>query len=214
MSTRDISTLVRQLVKATQSRQRKPSWRNLEIYEQVRVEGLEQLEVGALHDVSRRRVSAICQQVDRWYGEQERRWMGDPQGVAGQRAERLVAKRRLEHMYSWAMRGLKCSGQSIIEGETTIAANGSRTDVQVQKDQNFNVQWLKVAKGMAEELLELSKEDEPGEVAPPRVARGEAVLRAAGDSSGGREGGTGASRQAGRASGAGLRRSKVRGGAG
>ncbi|MCI0360296.1 MAG: hypothetical protein L0211_17605 [Planctomycetaceae bacterium] len=41
------------------------------------------------------------------------------------------------------------------------------------------MQWLKIAKGAAEKLLTLSTDDEPGEVAPPpRVARGEAVLRA------------------------------------
>jgi hypothetical protein len=180
MSTREISTLVRQLVEATQSRRRRPSERNLRIYEEVRVEGLESLEVAVSYGVSRRRVSAICQQVDRWYGEQEPWRLGDPQGVAGQRAERLVAKRRLEHVYYWALRGLKCSGQSITEGHTTIPDGGPTVRKQVQKDQNFNVQWLKVAKGVAEELLTLATEKESGEVAPPpRVARGEAVLRAA-----------------------------------
>jgi hypothetical protein len=179
MSTRDIGTLVRGLIEAAKSRRRKPSERNLRIYEEVRVEGIEQAEVAALHGVSPRRVSAICQQVDRWYGEQEPWQRGELQGASDHQAERLVARRRLAHVYSWAMRGLKFSGQSLTEGHTTIPDHGPAVRKHVSRDQKFNVQWLKIAKGAAEQLLALAADDEPGEVAPPpRVARGEAMLRA------------------------------------
>lgn len=180
MSAREIGTLVRGLIDAAKGRRRRPSERNLEIHDEIRVKGTDSLEVAARYNISRRRVSAICQQVARWYGEQEPWRLGDPQGAAGQRAERLVAKRRLEHVYSWAMRGLTTSGQTITEGHTTATDGEPTVHKQVSKDQNFNVQWLKVAKGAVEKLLTLATEEEPAEVAPPaRVARGEAVLRAA-----------------------------------
>jgi hypothetical protein len=180
MSTREIGTLVRGLIEAVKSRRRKPSERNLRIYEEVRVEGIEQAEVAALHGVSPRRVSAICQQVDRWYGEQEPWQRGELQGASDRQAEHLVARRRLAHVYSWAMRGLKSSGQTLTEGHTTIPDHGTTVRKHISRDQKFNVQWLKIAKGAAEKLLALAADDEPGEVAPPpRVARGEAMLRAA-----------------------------------
>ena len=180
MSAREIGTLVRGLIDAAKGRRRRPSERNLRIYEEVRVEGLDPMEVAAYRNISRRRVSAICQQVARWYSEQEPWRLGDPQGAAALRAERLAARQRLAHVYSWAMRGLKSSGQTITEGHTTETDGEPTVRKQVSKDQHFNVQWLKVANGAAEKLLALAKEEEPAEVAPPsRVARGEAVLRAA-----------------------------------
>jgi hypothetical protein len=180
MSAREIGTLVRGLIEAAKGRRRRPSERNLRIYEEVRVEGADPQEVAAYAGITRRRVAAICQQVERWFAEQEPWRLGDLQGAAGRRAERLAGRRRLEYVYSWAIRGLRTSGQTLTEGHTTTKESGGREFKQVHKDKQFNVQWLKVAKGAAEKLLALSDEEEPGEVAPPaRVARGEAVLRAA-----------------------------------
>jgi hypothetical protein len=180
MTAHDIGTLVRGLIEAAKGRRRQPSERNLTIYEQVRVTGDDPWEVAALHGISRRRVSAICQQVDRWFGEQEPWRLGDLQGAAARRAEFLVGKRRLAYLYHWALRGLKASGQQLVEGHTIMKDGEPTVRKQVQRDQSFNVQWLKVARKAAEKLLDLGQEDQSEEVAPPpRVARGEAVLRAA-----------------------------------
>jgi hypothetical protein len=179
MSAQQISQLVTQLVKATQSRRRRPSERNLEIHEEVRVNGLTQFDMAVKHGLTQRRVSAICKQVDRWYGEHEPWELGEPQGAAGQRAERVVAKRRLENVYGWALRGLSQSGVTLTHYNIR-QTDGEPTVRQTQrKEQQLNVQWAKVAKGTAEKLLDLAEEAEAAEIAPPpRVARGESVLRA------------------------------------
>ena len=175
MNAQPISTLVSQLVQATRSRARRPSQRNLEIYEAVHVKGKSQLEVGAFRGLSQSRVSAICRQVARWRGEHEPSELGEPQGAVKVRAERFLTRRRLEEVYGWTLRGLESSGQSLVSQVTRSRDDGPTWRITQRKEQNFNVQWAKVARATVNDLHKLAELEEP-EVPPskPRLRQEQA----------------------------------------
>src|SRR5688500_12388975 len=111
MSTQAIRVLVQQLVTASKARRRRPSQRNTETHEAARVGGQAQLEGAARHRMTQRRVSAICRQVDRWRADEEAG--GELTADVRQRAERWVARKRLEKVYGWSIRGLETSGETL-----------------------------------------------------------------------------------------------------
>jgi hypothetical protein len=169
MNAQPIASLVTQLVQATRSRASRPSQRNLEIYEEVHVKGKSQLEVGAFRGLSQSRVSAICRQVARWRGGQEPGDLGEPQGAAKVRAGRWLTRRRLEEVYGWTLRGLESSGQSQVSQVTRSRDDGPTWRITQRKEQNFNVQWAKVARATVNDLHKLAELEEPE--SPPSKPR-------------------------------------------
>jgi hypothetical protein len=157
------------LVQATRSRARRPSQRNLEIYEEVQVKGQSQLHTALRRGLSQSRVSAICRQVARWRGAQEPAELGEPQGVAKVRAERWLTRRRLEEVYGWTLRGLESSGQSLVSQVTQDQDDGPTRRITSRKEQNFNVQWAKVARATVNDLHKLAELEEPE--SPPSKPR-------------------------------------------
>ena len=169
MNAQPISTLVSELVQATRSRVRRPSQRNLEVYEEVHVKGKSQLEVAALRGLSQSRVSAICRQVARWRGEHEPSELGEPQGAERVRAERFLTRRRLEEVYGWTLRGLAVSGETRKTYVTHMRGEETERRVMTSRERDFNVQWAKVARATVNDLHKLAELDEPE--APPSKPR-------------------------------------------
>jgi hypothetical protein len=85
-STPEVSTVLPGLAQAAR-RRRRPSERNLKIYEQVHVIGNDQSALAAEHGISQPRISAICRQVQRWLSARSPAVRGEPQAAGRQRAE-------------------------------------------------------------------------------------------------------------------------------
>ncbi|MCI0360240.1 MAG: hypothetical protein L0211_17320 [Planctomycetaceae bacterium] len=110
---------------------RKPSPRNMQIYEEVRLSGQRQAEVAARHGLNQQRVSQICQQVDRW-----RQWAAaspDYEAIeAEQRRQRLLAARkRHEQVLLLALRQAVQPSQSLVTERRVTDKHGtsvSRTE--------------------------------------------------------------------------------------
>jgi hypothetical protein len=137
-------------------RQRPPSERNLQIFAQVRQFGERQATVAARHGMSQRRVSQICQQVERWRASLE-----DLPGQQGQaqrrRASLLFARQRAEQMRILALREVREAKRHLIT-ERINYLDGQVQCRRTAREVTPDVQWLKVADKLSQDIADIDRE--------------------------------------------------------
>ena len=136
---------------------RVPSERNQQIYSDIRLQGQSQAEVAQRHGLTQGRVSAICQQIDRWIGWQKSK--PDHGKLAAQQERMLLlrSRKRWEQIYLTAMMQLldqtreqvlryvpDRSGQAVVERAVC--------------EKPVDVQWLQAACLVSRTLARLDKE--------------------------------------------------------
>jgi hypothetical protein len=121
--------------------------------------------VAARLGLSQRRISQICQQVDRWRNSLRQR--SEEEAVA---AERKFAGQQLDQVYVQAIRELERS-QKVVERRHGMKA-GKPWSVETIRDQPADAQWLRLALKAVErhaELDAMSRSSAAGDVPSDRV---------------------------------------------
>ena len=176
MNTLSVGRFVEGVAKARQ--RRRPSARNLRIYEAVRVQGEVQAIAAVHYKVTQGRVAQICQQVDRWRAQNEPAELNELGGEEKRKADLWLARQRLEAIYARAMQLLSKSQWSLIT-EKHGERNGKKWHERTERTTHGGVQWLKVALRVVEKLEKLSADPQPAADDPERNREREQVSQAA-----------------------------------
>jgi hypothetical protein len=138
---------------------REPSQRNLAIYDEVTVHQRVQSEVARQYGLSQRRVSQICQQVEKWRERTAAAFGTGHSRTQRLRMERLLLRRRYEHLYAMALEGLLQERKGLVT-KKTITAGGQTTSEVTQRAIAHNPRWLEIAQ-LASSHLHRLDEGEP-----------------------------------------------------
>jgi len=135
---------------------RKPSRRNMQIYEEVRVLGQRQDDVAQRHGVNQKRVSQICQQVDRW-----RAWVQTSpdreQMEAEQRRQTLLdVRKRNEKLLLAALRQAGRPSQRLVT-ERRVTEGGQTTIDRTERELPIDSGWLSVALKASNSVARISQ---------------------------------------------------------
>jgi hypothetical protein len=128
---------------------RRPSARNLAIYEAVKVRRKRQVDVGAQFGVSQRRVSKICQQVERWRDPAARQ--ATPEELA-----RHLVRQQLDEIYQRSLTQLAKSEKPLVV-EWSGERNGQPWSERCIRDRPVEAKWLRMALQAAIRLAELER---------------------------------------------------------
>ncbi len=141
---------------------RRPSERNLRVFEQVRQLGRTQAEVAAEYGISQERVSQICRQIDRWWA----RTHAEP-GRDRRRAELLLARRRFERIFTHAARELAKENIALVTQRTVWRAGDQARREETTRTQPQSPQWGKIVLATSRHLARLDAQLGPDDAARP-----------------------------------------------
>jgi len=134
---------------------RKPSSRNMQIYEEVRVLEQRQADVAQRHGISQRRVSEICQQVDAWHA-----WVQSAPNLEEiekqmRRTALLQARKRAEQILIIAVKHVAKETEQLVTERRTI--QGDRTTVdRTVRELPIDAEWLKVAQQTSKDIARIT----------------------------------------------------------
>jgi hypothetical protein len=143
-------------------RMRRPSERNLQVFEQVRFLGETQAAVAARHGVSQERVSQICLQIDRWWA----RTHATGEEVDRRRADMLLTRRRLAHLFKRAARELAKESVALVKERTWVEDGQTRKET-TSTQQPLNPQWGKLVLQVSKQLARLDAQFGPDDASFP-----------------------------------------------
>jgi len=134
---------------------RRPSPRNAQIFEAVRVNGEKQAVVAARYGLSQRRVSAICTQVDEF-----QRWVRsapNAEELATEERRRNLhqGRRRAELLFVTALRQAVQTRQQLVT-ETRRVAGGQEVVERTVREEPIDVQWLKLASQLYRDVVQIN----------------------------------------------------------
>jgi hypothetical protein len=135
---------------------RKPSPRNMQIYEEVRVLEQRQADVAQRHGISQRRVSEICQQVDAWHA-----WVQSAPNLEEiekemRRTALLQARKRAEQILFIAVKHVAKETEQLVTERRTI--QGDRTTVdRTVRELPIDAEWLKVAQRTSSDIARITE---------------------------------------------------------
>ena len=158
---------------------RKPSPRNVQIYEAVRLTGERQADVAARHGLSQRRVSAICQQVDQW-----QRWASTaPNFEELQAQERrtalLQARHRCEKLLLAALKQAVRKQERLVS-EVRRVVGGQEVVERTVRELPINPGWPKFAGSTSRDILRFTEQLGPDVEPSQTLAEVDALLAALG----------------------------------
>lgn len=157
---------------------RRPSPRNSQIFEAVRVNGEKQAVVAARHGLSQRRVSAICAQVDEY-----QRWArsapnADELAAEQRRRDLHQCRRRAEQLLTVALRQAAQSRQHLVS-ETRRIEGGQEVIVRTVQEVPVDVQWLKAAGNFCRDIVQINEQIGPDAESSLAMSDVDALLAAA-----------------------------------
>jgi len=129
---------------------RRPSARNQQIYEEVRVQGGRQTAVAARYGLSQKRVSAICQQIDAWHEAVNRSPDFDELVERQKRTIQLQCRKRAEQMLMAAL--AQASARQQVVTEVTRTEKGQTTVQRTVRDVPADPAYLQVAEKLLREM--------------------------------------------------------------
>ena len=134
----------------------KPSPRNMQIYELVRVQNERQEQVAARFGINQQRVSQICSQVEAW-----RRWLETAPDFAVRAADErrrmlLAARLREERLLLLALQRAVEPAETLVTERTMTSLAGTKVD-RYEKVLPANPAWLKFAAQSAQRIARLGE---------------------------------------------------------
>ena len=134
----------------------KPSPRNMQIYELVRVQNEPQEQVAARFGINQQRVSQICRQVEAW-----RQWLETAPDfevrTADERRRMLLAARlREERLLLLALQRAIEPAETLVTERTMTSSEGTKVD-RYEKVLPANPAWLKFAAQSARRIARLGQ---------------------------------------------------------
>jgi hypothetical protein len=159
-TTETIQQFFERIVAASRNR-KTPSSRNRRIADEVWVNGRTQTDVAAEYGLSQRRISQICQQVDRWYSETEAWERGELCGGTEQRFESELARRQLTEIYRRAMRGHARSEKPLVTRRSRTSEGATMWSEETEREQRQDTGSLRVAMRAIEQRTKLDRRGEP-----------------------------------------------------
>jgi len=134
---------------------RRPSARNMQIYEEARVRRERQEDVAARHSLTQQRVSEICAQVEAWYQWQASAPDYEAVEANEQRQRLLAARQREETVLLLARRQAAAERETLVSERRVTTARG--TDVtRTEKVLPTNPAWLKIVQAASQTLLRIN----------------------------------------------------------
>jgi hypothetical protein len=138
-----------------------PSARNRRIADEVQVCGRTQADVAAEYHLSQRRVSQICQQVERWYYATRPWERGDACGSVESETDQELQRRQLTEVYRQAMRAHARSQQPLKTRRNRQSAGQVQWSEETEREQRDDTASLRVAMRVLEQRAKLRGRDEP-----------------------------------------------------
>jgi len=152
-----------------QRAKRMPSSRNMQIYEEVRQLGHRQEDVARKHGVNQKRISQICQQIDRWQA-----WVQTAPNreliEAEQRRQTLLdSRKRSEQLLLVALRQAVRPNQRLVS-ERRLTKGGQTTIDRTERELPADSAWLKIALRASNSIAQISQklgvDLQPGTLGP------------------------------------------------
>ncbi len=135
---------------------RRPSARNMQIYEDSRVKGERQEDVAARHGLTQQRVSAICSQVQAWYQWQASAPDYEAIEANEQRLRLLAALQREETVLVVALRQAVRERETLVTERLETTAKGTAT-TRTEKVVPIDPTWLKIAQSASLRVLRIKE---------------------------------------------------------
>jgi len=138
-----------------------PSQRNQQIAAAVRLHGQKQVEVAKEFGISQRRVSQICQQVERWHGCVNPSERGEVDGDERRWSDRTLSREQLTEVYRRSMRAFARSERPLATRRRGKRADGGKWSERCARDQKLDTGSLRVALRAVEMQWKLADRPNP-----------------------------------------------------
>ena len=137
------------------------SQRNQQIAAAVRLHGQKQVEVAKEFGISQRRVSQICQQVERWHGCVNPSERGEVDGDERRWSDRTLSREQLTEVYRRSMRAFARSERPLATRRRGKRADGGKWSERCARDQKLDTGSLRVALRAVEMQWKLADRPNP-----------------------------------------------------
>jgi len=148
---------------------RMPSVRNMQIYEEVRQLGHRQEDVARKHRVNQKRISQICQQIDRWQAWVQTAPNSDSIKAEQRRQTLLDSRKRSEQLLLVALRQAIRPNQRLVS-ERRLTKEGQTTIDRTERELPADSAWLKIALRASNSIARISQklgvDLQPGTLGP------------------------------------------------
>jgi hypothetical protein len=139
-----------------QRAKRMPSSRNMQIYEEVRLLGQRQEDVALKHGVNQKRISQVCQQVDRWLD-----WVQaspDRERIEAEQRRQILldVRKRNEQLMLVALRHATGGGQRLVS-ERRLTKGSETTIDRTERELPTDSAWLRIAYKASNNIARISQ---------------------------------------------------------
>ena len=114
ISNKDSAFTLFEVLAERNARKRRPSQRDQDIAAAVRVQGRRQVEVAAEFGLTRRRVSQICRQIEKWHANIPSWERGEVDEEQRSQPDRILQRDQLTEIYGAALRAYARSEQPLV----------------------------------------------------------------------------------------------------